>query len=105
MDKRKRVVSRRRWSRHVTETSHALNLEDRVFTQSSPRRIAESLRKSALQSHHRHAEPFRSALSMLTFYVNRAGRRLSPERRAVLRRAKDELYALFGRSDKAARHH
>lgn len=88
----------RRWSQRVTETSHALDLEPDVFTWSSPRRIAESLRRSALKSQTRKAEPFRSALSMLDFYVNRAGRTLRPERREILRRAKEELYRLFGRA-------
>jgi len=92
-----RAPSRRRWSRHVTETSHALELEPDVFTLKSPRAIAESLKRSAMKSTRRKAEPFRSALSMLVFYINRAGNNLSPERRRTLERAKDELRALFGR--------
>jgi hypothetical protein len=88
----------RRWSRHVTETSDALDLEPNVFTLESPRAIAESLKRSADRSTRRAAEPFRSALSMLVFYINRAGKNLSRERRRTLERAKDELRALYGRA-------
>jgi hypothetical protein len=91
------MATARRWSRHVTETSNALDLEPNVFTLTSPRDIAESLKRSAEQSTRRKAEPFRSALSMLVFYINRAGKNLSPERRRTLEQAKDELRALFGR--------
>jgi len=85
------------WSHRVTETSNALDLEPDVFKLKSPRAIAESLKRSAERSARRKAEPFRSALSMLVFYINRAGKNLSPERLRVLERAKDELRALFGR--------
>lgn len=87
----------RRWSQRVTETSDALDLEPGVFTWDDPRRIAESLKRSAERSRRRKAEPFRSAMSMLTFYINRAGRNLPAQRRACLEAAKDELRALFGR--------
>jgi Protein of unknown function (DUF3175) len=90
-----------RWSRHVTETSNALDLERNVFKLKSARAIAESLRRSAQKSARRKAEPFRSALSMLVFYINRAGKNLSPERRRTLERAKDELRALFGRGPRS----
>ena len=93
----------RRWSRRVTETSAALELEPNVFTLKSPRAIAESLKRSAMRSTRRKAEPFRSALSMLVFYINRAGKNLSPERRRTLERAKDVLRALFGRAPASAR--
>jgi hypothetical protein len=86
-----------RWSRRVTETSDALDLEPGVFTWSDPREIALSLKRSAEQSTRRKAEPFRSAMSMLNFYINRAGRHLPAERRAGLEAAKDELRRLFGR--------
>jgi hypothetical protein len=89
--------SPRYWSQHVTETSNALDLEPDVFKLESPRAIAESLKRSAEQSTRRKAEPYRSALSMLVFYINRAGKNLSAERRRVLERAKDELRVLFGR--------
>lgn len=90
------------WSRRVTETSNALDLEPGVFQKSSPRAIAESLKRSAEQSHRRKVDPFRSAMSMLTFYINRAGRALDPERRSILEAAKDELRALCGRAARRA---
>jgi hypothetical protein len=88
---------RRRWSQHVTETSHALDLEPGVFSQDDPRAIAQSLKRSAEASRQRKADPFRSAMSMLVFYVNRAGRKLPRARREVLDQAKDELRAAFDR--------
>jgi translation initiation factor 2 alpha subunit (eIF-2alpha) len=81
----------------VTETSDALDLEPGVFSEREPRRIALSLKRSAEQSRRRKAEPFRSAMSMLTFYINRAGRNLSAPRKRVLERAKVELRRLYGR--------
>ena len=87
----------RRWSANVTKHSNALDLTPRVFTLKDPKRIAASLKRSAQQSHRRKADPFRSALSMLTFYINRAGKNLPAARRKVLQRAKDELRAQFGR--------
>ena len=77
--------------------SDALDLEPGVFMQRSPRRIAESLKRSAERSLRRKSSPFRSAMSMLTFYINRAGKNLPPERRRVLQQAKDELRSLFGK--------
>jgi hypothetical protein len=87
------------------ETSDALDLEPGLFLKKSPRAIAEGLKRSAERSHRRKAEPFRSAMSMLTFFVNRAGSNLSATQRRVLERAKDELRRLFGRptQKKAAR--
>jgi len=87
----------RRWSQRVTRDGDALDLERGVFTRGSPRAIALSLKRSALASRRRKANPFRSALSMLTFYVNRAGRTLSAARRRKLERAKGELRAVFGK--------
>jgi hypothetical protein len=78
-------------------TSNALDLEAGVFTQRSPRAIAASLKRSALESQRRKAEPFRSAMSMLNFHINRSGRALLPERRETLERAKVELRRLFRR--------
>jgi hypothetical protein len=95
--KRPRPGAAGRWSRRVTEESDALDLEPGVFALASPRRIALSLKRSAERSGRRRSEPFRSAMSMLTFYVNRAGRNLSPERRRVLEAAKVELRRAFGR--------
>jgi hypothetical protein len=85
-----------RWSQRVTETSDALDLEPGVFTKRSAREIALSLKRSAERSTRRKADPFRSAMSMLVFYINRAGSQLPPARRRRLERAKDELRALYG---------
>jgi hypothetical protein len=88
----------RRWSQRVTETSNALDLEPGVFRLDDPRAIARSLKRSAERSRRRKTDAFRSAMSMLTFYINRAGRHLPPTRRIVLERAKRELRAVFGRT-------
>lgn len=93
-----RATTGRRWSRRVTETSNALDLEERVFQQKDPRRIAASLKRSAERSQRRRSAPYRSAMSMLTFYINRAGKNLPATTRRRLDRAKVELRALFGRS-------
>jgi len=85
------------WSGRVTRESDALELEEGVFTWSDPKRIAASLKRSALESHRRKAEPYRSALSMLVFYINRAGKNLSAARRRTLEQAKAELRRQFGR--------
>jgi uncharacterized protein DUF3175 len=86
-----------RWSQKVTETSHALDLEKGVFALADPREIARSLKRSADRSRHRKADPFRSAMSMLNFYINRAGKNLTVERHRCLEAAKDELRALYGK--------
>jgi hypothetical protein len=88
----------RRWSQDVTEHSDALTLDRGVFTWSDPKRIAASLKRSAEQSRRRKADPFRSALSMLTFYINRAGKNLPAARKRTLMRAKDELRRQFGKA-------
>jgi hypothetical protein len=88
---------RRRWSQQVTEHSDALTLDKGVFTLRDPKRIASSLKRSAERSRRRKSDPFRSALSMLTFYINRAGKNLPAIRRKTLMRAKDELRKQFGR--------
>ncbi len=88
----------RYWSGRVTRESHALALDPGVFTWEDPKRIARSLRRSAERSHERKAAPFRSAMSMLVFYVNRAGRSLGEEQRHVLEAAKDELRRLYGKT-------
>ena len=87
----------KRWSQEVTNTSNVLDLEEGVFALKNPREIARSLKKSADQSQRRKSEPFRSAMSMLTFYINRAGRHLDDAQRTRLEKAKDELRALYGR--------
>jgi hypothetical protein len=86
-----------RWSQRVTEESRALVLEDGVFTLASPRAIAASLKRSADESTHRKSAPFRSAMSMLVFYINRAGKGLSKTRKAKLEKAKEELRKLYGK--------
>lgn len=88
----------RLWSGNVTRRSNALDLEPGVFTRANPRQIALSLKRSAEASQRRKAAPYQSAMSMLNFYINRAGSHLSAERKAVLVRAKDELRKVFGRS-------
>jgi hypothetical protein len=95
--------TRRRWSQRVTETSRALVLERGVFSWQDARRIARSLQRSAERSRRRKADPFRSAMSMLNFYINRAGRRLPGAQRARLEAAKDELRILFGRPRRSRR--
>jgi hypothetical protein len=88
----------RKWSAKVAETSDALDLKPDIFKSCSPRRIAASLKRSAEHSNRRKAEPFRSAMSMLHFYINRAGKNLSAAQRRVLEKAKDELRRLFRRT-------
>jgi hypothetical protein len=87
----------RRWSARVTERSDALTLDRGVFTLRDPKRIAASLKRSAERSRRRKADPFRSALSMLTFYINRAGKNLPASRKKTLMQAKDELRKQFGK--------
>lgn len=97
-EKKRSEKGRERWSQDVTEGSDALDLEEGVFTWQDPARIARSLKRSAESSDRRKSSPYRSAMSMLTFYVNRAGRELDPDQRDVLERAKDELRKAFGRA-------
>jgi hypothetical protein len=94
---KKTATKARRWSQRVTETSDALDLEAGVFTLEDPREIALSLKKSADQSKRRKSGPFQSAMSLLTFYINRAGKQLSKQQRDRLELAKDELRVLYGR--------
>jgi hypothetical protein len=93
----KAVARRSRWSAKVMRTSNALDLKKGIFKQRSARAIAASLKRSALASQRRKSEPFRSAMSMLNFHINRGGRGLSAERRRTLERAKLELRRLFHR--------
>jgi Protein of unknown function (DUF3175) len=86
-----------RWSTAVTRSSFALDLEPGVFTWEDPERIALSLKRSAEESRRRKAGPFQSAMSMLNFYINRAGRSLDPGQRRVLEEAKDALRRAYGR--------
>jgi hypothetical protein len=94
---RRKSARGRRWSARVTRESDALDLEGGVFTRSDPKKIAASLKRSAMQSRRRKADPYRSALSMLVFYINRAGKNLPASRRKVLQQAKGELRKQFGR--------
>ena len=95
--RRQPKTSARKWSAQVTETSDALDLEKDVFKSGDADEVAESLKRSAECSRRRKTSPFRSAMSMLTFYINRAGDNLSAERRRTLGAAKDRLRRLFGR--------
>ena len=85
------------WSAKVTRESYALELEQGVFTWQDPKQIAQSLKRSAEASTRRKAPPFRSAMSMLVFYINRAGKNLNEDQRRILEQAKDELRALYGK--------
>jgi hypothetical protein len=95
--RKKKSPPSRRWSHQVMETSDALDLEPNVFKRGSARQIALSLERSAERSRRRKSAPFRSAMSMLNFYINRGGKNLSATRRQVLERAKDELRDVFQR--------
>jgi len=89
--------SKRYWSAEVTKKSNALDLEGGVFTWDDPLKIARSLKRSALKSVRRKAGPFQSAMSMLNFYINRAGKNLPRKRREILEQTKIELRKLFGK--------
>lgn len=89
----------RKWSQEITEHSNALDLEPGVFTWKDPEKIARSLKRSAEQSSRRKGTPLQSAMSMLTFYINRAGHDLADADRRRLEKAKDELRALFRKKD------
>ena len=91
------MTAQKRWSAEITEHSNAMDLEDHVFESEDAKKIAASLKRSAEHSDRRKAEPFQSAMSMLNFYINRAGSNLPDERRKVLEKAKDELRVAFGR--------
>ena len=83
----------------MTEHSDALDLEEHIFESDDPKQIAQSLKHSAETSDRKKAEPYRSAMSMLTFYINRAGKNLPAKQHKVLEQAKEELRVLFGRDD------
>jgi hypothetical protein len=93
----KSPASAARWSQRVTATSNALDLEPRVFSMARPRAIAASLKRSADRSGRRKGTSFQSAMSMLNFYINRAGRNLPDDRKRILKDAKSELRSLYGR--------
>ena len=91
------AMKKKYWSGRVTKESNALDLDQGVFTFKDPKKIARSLKRSALTSTRRKARPFQSAMSMLNFYINRAGKNLPKSRLKILNKAKDELRRLFGR--------
>jgi hypothetical protein len=91
-------MAKKRWSQGVMERSDALDLDPGVFTRTDPRSIARSLKRSAERSRRRKSDPYRSAMSMLSFYINRAGRTLPAARRRRLDAAKNELRKLYGRA-------
>src|ERR1043166_3361508 len=93
--KRRKPRQSNRWSAGVTSSSNALDLEGKVFAKKTPREIARSLKRSAERSRRRKSSPYQSAMSMLTFYINRAGKKLSKSRLHVLERAKGELRKAF----------
>jgi Protein of unknown function (DUF3175) len=95
------MTKSKRWSQYVTEHSSALELEKGVFSRMSPLETAQSLKRSAERSKRRKSDPYRSAMSMLSFYINRAGKQLSRTRRHKLEAAKTALRRLFGRDGKA----
>jgi hypothetical protein len=97
------MAAKRKWSQDVTENSDAMDLKEGVFKQRSAKKIADSLKHSAESSHRRKSSPFRSAMSMLTFYINRAGDQLSGSRRRTLEKAKDELRKDFGKKPKSGK--
>jgi len=95
----KSTSRQKKWSGKVTRESDALDLEQGVFKGDDPKKIAQSLKRSAKHSHRRKASPFQSAMSMLNFYINRAGDQLPATKKKVLEDAKDELRVLFGRQE------
>lgn len=90
----------KKWSADVTEHSDALDLDPNIFASDDPKEIADSLKRSAEESHRRKASPYQSAMSMLTFYINRAGKNLDADKRKTLEAAKDELRKDFDRPTK-----
>src|ERR671918_3146953 len=101
--RRSSKTGKKRWSARVTKHSNALDLDRDVFTWKDPRRIAASLKRSAEHSKRRKGTPFQSAMSMLTFYINRGGRGLSADQKRVLEGAKQELRKQFGRTTRAGK--
>ncbi len=97
MTKNQKYLKKKYWSGEVTKHSIALDLEEGVFTFDDPKKIAQSLKNSAEASTRRKTSPFQSAMSMLNFYINRAGKKLRPERKKILEQAKAELRKLFNR--------
>jgi hypothetical protein len=97
-----RAPKGRRWSAKVTRTSDAMDLEGGIFQSDDPKRIARSVKRSSEKSRRRKANPYRSAVSMISFYENRGGKNLSVRKKKILHRAKEELKRQFGRRSKSA---
>jgi len=95
-------MAQRKWSQEVTEHSNALDLEEGVFTKDDPAEIARSLKRSAEKSRRRKTDAYRSAMSMLSFYINRAGKDLDAGQKEVLEQAKNELRHAYGREQEDA---
>ncbi len=98
-DSRSKSKKGSRWSAHVTKTSDALDLESDIFKSKDPKKIARSLKRSAGRSKRKKGTPFQSAMSMLNFYINRAGKNLSKKEKQPLEKAKDELRRLFKKKE------
>jgi hypothetical protein len=95
----RKTAPKKKWSHRVTETSDALDLESGVFKSKDPKKIARSLKRSAEKSTRKKGTPFQSAMSMLNFYINRAGKHLSAKEKQPLEKAKGELRALYGKEE------
>ena len=95
------MAKKKKWSQDVTENSDAMDLKGGVFKSTDPKKIADSLKHSAEQSHRRKSNPFRSAMSMLNFYINRAGDQIGKRQKERLEKAKGELRKDFNRAPKA----
>jgi hypothetical protein len=91
--------SSKKWSKHVNETSDAMDLESGVFKKSNPKKIAKSLKRSSTSSKRKKGTPYQSAMSMLNFYINRGGKNLSATQKKTLEKAKKELRKVFHRDD------
>ena len=91
------MPAKKKWSADVTEHSDAMDLEPHIFESDDPKKIADSVKRSAEHSHRRKGSPFQSAMSMLTFYANRAGKNLPEAKKKVIEKAKDELRKDFHR--------
>jgi pyridoxal biosynthesis lyase PdxS len=95
----KKKAAPKKWSHRVMETSDALDLQSGIFKSKDPKKIAQSLKRSAEKSKRRKGTPYQSAMSMLNFYINRAGKHLTAKEKQPLEKAKPELRKLFGREE------
>jgi len=98
--RQKKSIKKKKWSGNVTKHSNALDLERDIFKKKDPKKIATSLKRSAEHSKRKKSGSYQSAMSMLTFYINRAGKNLSSEEKQPLEKAKNELRKLFHRTEK-----